>query len=347
MKKIGVLTFHDGINHGAYMQAFSTYRFLLENGFDTEIIHYKNRTHFKNELKVFLLTKNPIRLIQNLRKIQAFKYDQKKMNLSKLKMNSSEIANEYDTIIIGSDIVWNYKDRFLGNDPIYFGEGLKPNRLISYAPSFGDVDLTDVKPDFVVSGIKKFNIISVRDKNSANIVESITGNRPQVVLDPTFLIDSKPYEKIGKVSDTDYLLVYAYQLRPKEIESAIEFARTNSLRIISVGYPNRWADENVVALGPFEWLSYFRNAKFVLTSTFHGTIFSIKYKRNFVTSMNSNNKNKTLSLINKLGLQKRFVENTSLSSIFSKEIDYKKINENLSTLIQKSQQFLLNALNNQ
>ena len=63
--------------------------------------------------------------------------------------------------------------------------------------------------------------------------------------------------------------------------------------------------------------------------------------------MNSNNKNKTISLINKLGLQKRFVENTSVSSIFSEEIDYRKIKEDLSILIQESQQFLLNALKNQ
>lgn len=343
--KVGILTFHDGINHGAYMQAFSTYQFLLQSGYDAEIIHYKNKTHHKNELKTFLITKNPLRLWQNLRKISAFKKDHAAMHLEKLVHDVKEIESRYDAVVIGSDIVWNFKWEFLGQDPIYFGNGFKTTKLVSYAPSFGNVNIDDPIPSFVTEGLAKFSAISVRDNNSASLVEDVTGKRPNLVLDPTFLIDSTPFETSTRVNtDQPYLLVYAYKLQALEIESAIRFARDNNLKIISIGYQNTWADQNIINLGPFEWLSYFKQANYVLTSTFHGTIFSLKYHCNFATSLNDNIKNKTQSLIQHLNLSDRFVENTDVGQVFANEINYETIEDKLIPLITDSQQYLLKAL---
>lgn len=344
MIRVGILTFHDGINHGAFMQAFSLYQFLRQNGYNAEIINYKNVDHLKNEFRAFLLTKRPKDFVSNISKILAFKRDQKVMNLGKLEVKSSRVSDSYDIIVVGSDIVWNYKWSFLGNDPIYFGRNLNCKKLISYAPSFGNVSVNDSRPSHVISGIQSFDAISVRDANSADIVESIVGSRPQIVLDPTFLIDSIPYEKGCKKCDSDYLLVYAYLLQPEEIQSAIEFSRSKGLKIVSVGYSNKWADENIVSLGPFEWLSYIRNANFVLTSTFHGTIFSIKYERNFVTSINDSIRNKTVGLLEEIGLINRCVESSNVDPIFEIDIDYQMVNKKLSYHIDHSKKFLRNSL---
>ncbi|WP_319558026.1 polysaccharide pyruvyl transferase family protein [Thiomicrorhabdus sp.] len=342
--KVGILTFHEGINHGAYMQAFSTYQFLLQNGYDAEIINYKNRTHYLFELKAFLVKKNPLHILQNIKKIRAFKEDHSSMNLGKMLFDRRKLIGKYDAIVVGSDIVWNFKSRFLGRDPVYFGKDLEDSKLISYAPSFGNVNSDDAIPDFVSEGLQYFSSISVRDINSSNLVKKVIGVEPKIVLDPTFLIDAKPFEQSTGAERKPYLLVYAYYLRDGEIKSAIAFARKKGLEIISIGYQNTWADKNVIALGPFEWLSYFHHASFVLTSTFHGTIFSLKYEKNFATSMNDNIKNKTISLIKHLDLADRFVEGGDVADVFRQEIDYSVINKKLTPLVQDSQEFLLNAL---
>src|SRR5690606_3808547 len=202
------------------------------------------------------------------------------MNLGPLMFHSRKIKGKYDYVIVGSDIVWNFKDPFLGSDPIYFGQGLDGTRLISYAPSFGNISISDSLPDFVSRGIKNFEKISVRDTNSAEIIKNISGVEPETVLDPTFLIDPSPFERVVS-RPHPYLLVYAYHLREHEIRSAKAFAKQRGLQTVAVGYRCDWADKNVIALGPFEWLGYFKNASYVLTSTFHGTIFSLKYQKNF------------------------------------------------------------------
>ena len=147
--KIGILTFHEGINHGGFFQAFSTYSFLKSEGYDVEIINYKNKTHWLTEYKAFLVTKNPKRLISNIKKIFAFKKDQKSMNLGPFTKDISRIKENYDVIVVGSDIVWNYEWDFLGKDPVYFGHGLNAKKWVSFAPSFGAVDCEKTSiPDY-------------------------------------------------------------------------------------------------------------------------------------------------------------------------------------------------------
>lgn len=341
--KVGILTFHDGINHGAFMQAFSTYQFLLQNGYDVEIINYKNKKHHINELKSLLLVRNPARVMRNIKKIMAFKRAHKKMKLDSLVLNIKKLKLDYDFIVIGSDIVWNYEFKLLGSDPIYFGENLDNARLVSYAASFGSVSIESTRPDFVVNGLLKFKAISVRDENSVSIVESITANKPPVVLDPTFLIDTNEHEIEAKI-DADYLLIYAYNLRDKEISSTIDFARKNNLRIVSIGYNTSWADKNINSLGPFEWLGYFKAASFVVTSTFHGTIFALKYEKNFCTSLNNNIANKVSTLINKLGLTDHLVNNSDVGKVLERAIDYNDVNLRLKPMIVDSKNYLLNTL---
>lgn len=345
--KVGILTFHDGINHGAFLQAFSTYKFLQQNGFEAEIINYKNRFHNSNELKAFLLRKNPVVVFFNILKIVEFKKDQKSMNLQEFTTDIRKISPGFDAIVVGSDVVWNYSDNLLGNDPVYFGVGLNCKNLVSYAASFGSVSEDDLRPEFVVDGLKTFKSISVRDVNSANIVESITHQRPLIVIDPTFLIDFCTYEKPTSLPKDKYILIYAYRLHPNEIDSIVSFAKKNSLKIISIGYKCKWADKNVIALGPFEWLSYFKHASYILTSTFHGTIFSIKYRKIFSTSLNENNRNKTVSLLDALGLQNRAVEGYDPTRFFADEINYESVEQLLSPLIELSQQYLIRSIGEQ
>jgi len=347
--KLGVLTFHDGINHGAFFQAYSTYSLLKSLGYDVEIINYKNKRHWFNDYKAFLWTKRPSVLYKNIKKILSFKLSHKKFDLSssricfkKEKLNTLK----YDAIIIGADIVWNYEWEFLGRDSIYFGEGLQSNKIISYAPSCGSINLDKPIPAFVKEGLKRFSHISVRDENTANLVSKAIGVNPQIVLDPTFIYDIRGEEAPIKECEP-YLLVYAYVLTEKQISSTIKYANENSLKLISIGYSNSWCDKNIFNVGPFEWLSYFKNAEYILTGTFHGTIFSIKYEKKFITCNNPNIESKTKTILENIDLSHRVIDDESVEQLFNEEINYVEVNEKLRLLIDDSQGYLLGALNDE
>lgn len=343
--KIGILTFHEGINHGGFFQAYSTYSYLKEKGYDVEIINYKNKTHWFLEYKAFLWTKNPIKLFKNIKKIGMFKKAHKQFELTNFSKNINDINTSiYDVIVIGSDIVWNYQWKFLGKDPVYFGHGLNSKKLVSYAPSCGAVDLNKTIPNFVKEGLKKFSHISVRDENTYTLVEKAIHKEVKIVLDPTFIynINGKEIEPNEK---EEYILVYAYHIREKEISSTINFAKQNNLKLISVGYSNSWCDKNIIDIGPFEWLGYFKNAKYIVTGTFHGTIFSIKYQKNFVTSTNPGIETKIKTILETIGLSDRVIEDTDVKKVLDNEINYECVNKELNILIDDSRNYLIKAIN--
>lgn len=345
--KIGILTFHEGINHGGFFQAFSTYSFLKSKGYDVEIINYKNKTHWLAEYKEFLITKNPQRLVSNIKKIFAFKKDQKQMNLSSFTKDATKIKENYDVIVVGSDIVWNYEWDFLGKDPVYFGQGLNSKKWISYAPSFGAIDCENtVIPDFVSNGLRKFTHISVRDENSKCIVKKACSKEAKVVLDPTFLFETNGMEKPIKVNEP-FLLVYAFTLRDSDILQTKAFAKKNKLKVVAVGYSQPWADFNIINLGPFEWIGYFYKSSYVLTGTFHGTLYSLKYKKNFITSDNKGISNKTKTILSKLGLLNRLTEGElNFEYLYTNGIDYDQVTDLLMPLIDDSKKYLINAIEN-
>lgn len=343
--KIGILTFHDGINHGGFFQVYSTFSILRDWGYEVEVINYKNSTHWFREYKTFLFKKNPIHLLRNIKKLYKFKEDQRVFTLTSFSRNSKKIDfSIYDVVIVGSDIVWNYEWDFLGHDPIYFGNDINVKKLISYAPSFGAVSPASIIPQYVLKGLKKFKHISVRDENSARVIEKALGVIPKIVLDPTFLYDVRGYEKDAKVN-FDFILVYAYQLREDEIQATIQYARENSLKTISVAYSNPWCDYNIVSVGPFEWLGYFKKAKHILTSTFHGTIFSIKYEKSFATSYNNNIAAKTQTILEYIELRTRIIKNGNITFLFDEKINYSIVNKKLAVLVNSSIDYLKNAIN--
>ncbi len=343
--KIGIMTFLDGTNYGGFFQAYSLYCFLVENKYDVEFINYKNKSHFFHEYRALLIKRNPFLVFKNISKIIKFKKEISGLPASKFTSSINKIKfNNYDIIIVGSDIVWNYQWYFLGKDPIYFGKNVNVKKLIAYAPSCGSINIDQIIPDFVIEGIKKFNFISVRDEKTALLVKKVTGYSPTIVLDPTFL-----YNTAGKECDikkrTNYLLVYAFKLQPEEIKSAIKFAKINNLDLISIGYYNKWCDKNIINIGPFEWLGYIKNAKYIITSTFHGTIFSMKYRKKFATSNNDAIDSKIKTLLNSIGLENRIANGVELTKILKMDIDYYKVEDKLNSLIDESKQFLIGAIN--
>lgn len=341
--KIGVLTFHEGLNHGAYLQAYATMRVLEEMGHCVTLINYKNREHWLEEdVHPWKVYRRPIRFIDRFKKIKAFKADHKLFKLTPFTKDPKVVQRlGFDVVVVGSDVVWNYK--IFGFDKLYFGH-LPAKRTIAYAPSFGWVNFGDQHPAGVAEGIQSFDVLSVRDDNTRRIVESITGVSAVTVLDPTLIYDFSKDEvitpriqKLGK-----YMLVYAYVSDPDVISGVQKYAREHGLKLVSLGYRQPWCDKVYMDVGPMEWLGFYRHASAVATSTFHGTIFALKYKKEFFYIKNEKAQNRVVSLADSCGLTDAFFGSDDPMAFV--QPDHEDVQRHLKPLADASRNWLEQAL---
>ena len=142
---------------------------------------------------------------------------------------------------------------------------------------------------------------------------------------------------------SDYIIVYSYPGRisdKKEIAAIQAFANQKGLRLLSIGHYFPWCDDVVVPT-PFEVLSWFRDAAYVVTDTFHGSVFSIKYNKKFCTIVREMNNQKLTYLLNQFGLENRIVSNLpDLENIIEPEIDYVPVNEKITLETARSKKYL-------
>lgn len=167
--KIATVTYHDGINFGAFWQASCLAQYLKEEGHDVYITNYKPKSLEVNELKTLFYTKNVFLAVKNAVKFFKFRSFQKEsfklIEAPRFKEEGIEL------LVFGSDEIWNFTNPLIGLDENYFGAISNSIRKVSYAPSFGTVCSDDMLPDDVLSNLKRFSGISVRDINSEKIIE--------------------------------------------------------------------------------------------------------------------------------------------------------------------------------
>ena len=217
-----------------------------------------------------------------------------------------------------------------------FGEGLNANKVITYAASFGATTVPKLEKlgikDTVAKLLKNLNKISVRDANSMSVVEELTGAVPNKNVDPVLIYDYTKHMP-SSVDLKDYMIVYTYPGRitdKNEIKAIRAYAKNKGLKLVSIGHYFPWCDMTIVP-HPFEVLAYFKNATCVVTDTFHGSIFSIKFNKQFCTIVRGMNSNKLTHLLEQFGLSGRIANDVSkLPSIMDTPIDYEPVNSKIA-----------------
>lgn len=344
--KICIVTVYNSLNYGAYLQAYALNKYLKKMGVDVSFLKTNARKPFRTTLKIVLknlLKFNFKRMFFEIEKFLKFKNAQKEF--CKIKRNK-KLLKVQDMFIFGSDEIWNISRKDIRKNPILFGVGIPDNYFISYAPSLNTTTLEDIEKDKnFIAAIEKFDRLSVRDYHSLNVIGNITRKNVQVVMDPTFLLDNNEYTILEKdCNKNNFILLYAYMndLNGEQIKSIKNFSQLTNLKILSVGLYNDWCDENIPA-SPFEFLSYMKNAKYVITNTFHGTLFSIIYNKQFVTF--ANNKVKITDILQRLNLEGRNATGeNNLMRIFENEIDYSGVMSLLESQIKHSKKFIKNSI---
>lgn len=377
LKKLGILTFWNVPNYGAFMQAYALQK-SLENRYKEYLVKqigYLNKKHFNvyysNSLsskyryfiinlhfyktllkKIFLklFSKNNSIVCSDLSNLKKFLnyYNSipnfqcnKKSDLKKLQL---------DTLVLGSDIIWDYTVPFFGSDSFLFGNDINANIKISYAVGSGSVKNAKSVPGYVEKGIKSLNAISVRDKNTEYFVKQITDKKTSIVLDPTLLWDFDNDSNVINPNLDNYIIVYGSFFSHELINGAKEYSKKHHLKLIclsSLDDKFDWCDRiiNQDELSPFEWVGYFKYAKAVMTCTYHGLMFSLIFKKKIIFYMTNFILNKSESFIDELGLTDVIISFKSFNEKINWDWDYNLISEKIDILRQKSFKFLDESIN--
>jgi len=241
---------------------------------------------------------------------------------------------EADAYICGSDQIWNASEQF-GIDSSYFLDfAPKDVKRISYAASFGR---PYVHPRFEVETatlISQMDAISVREESAVDLVQSMCECDATWVPDPTLMVEGGYPEAVLPTDQAgDY--IFSYTLRSRELVSSIEqhLATSTGLEVIS---PATLAAAGHGEPGPLEWLGYIKSAKYVITNSYHGTLFSIIFKKPFVfvglSGAKAGFNERANSLLHGLGLQDRMMDSYDedrLQAIIQESVDWGRVHQQI------------------
>lgn len=362
--KVGILTFPNSVSYGATLQMYALYRTVNKLGHDAEVINYFNNymksekhcnlngaSELKRRIKFTARRMLHARLYKSFRKFE-------KANMSlypKKEVNSvdalPEIGSRYGAVICGSDQVWN--PDITDSDLSYFLDFCGDNtRRISYAPSFGVETLSDEFSASVATELKKFHAVSVREESGRVLVKGMTGEDIPIVVDPTMLLDADDWaqtESEHPLGVGDYILYYTIHGSKSLWKFCKKLSAETGMKIVSVGgnaisnFKNKDPDvEYAVDISPSEWLYLLHRARYVVTNSFHGTAFSINYRKDFYVEFSSATNSRLEHITKMLDLRSRIVREEMAAA--SERCDYTVTEKLLPELRANSLSYLKNAL---
>lgn len=361
-KIVGLLSMQRAKNYGSFLQAYALKQLLLKNGAQdvyfidiedgVQLSGYEENQYIKKFIRIMKYVING-QLGQKRRDLKFLGqlYENFENNFKLLQLDRTSPHN-YDLAVIGSDEVfhccqqssWGFSLQLYGKIP-------NAEEVVSYAGSFSHTSLQDLRhlkiDDAIRDTMKTMKAISVRDEHSAKIVENLLGIKPEIHLDPVLIYGYQ--QEIASQGSKDlsepYLLVYSYQGRisdKQEVNNIVLFARKNRLKLISILSRYDWCDEAVIPQTPLDVLSWFSGAKYVVTDTFHGTIFSVITKRPFCTLIRESNREKISYLLRGLNLFSR--GSSDIEFALKKSIDYQTVDSILNSERKKANAYLTKYL---
>lgn len=331
---VGIMNFHFANNFGAVLVPFALLNVISKLGFDAEIINYvpkeipprRNYIEFRER---FLNISHNTKLLTSQEDLINYQ-------------------NRYDKIVVGSDQVWR-----LFNTSTYMLDFAHGNKtLISYAASFGGSNFNKLSNDIATSLLNRFDAISVRENTGVDICNNQFGLAAMQVLDPTLLLDIDDYQAIidhfrPQLVEGNYI---AYSFINKSNRERVPALVERMEKQMNIKFKNLLSTLNsneVNSVGG--WLNDIKNSSFVITDSFHATVFSIIYRKKFVclvTKTNGTDRIPSLLKMLDIDISSRVVDSLDkiTPEMLHSEIDYAPVFERLKYLREKSVLFLENAL---
>ena len=348
--KVGVLTFHKCINYGSYWQARCMVEALRARGHDAELLDHDCAEVRLAEARCALQPKLPERtprreLREYAEKARRFLAPIAALPLSRrFPLQEPASATAYDAIVVGSDEVWNFRHPWYGSKPIFFGDGLKTDRLVSYGASFGNHSAWDGIHPAWAKKLDRFSAISVRDENSWHIVRGGTNREPELVLDPCLLF---PDPTQAECSNGRYALIYGHGFPAWLKLLTMRWAKRGGMRLVSIGYSNDFAHEQRIDEGPLEFARLFAGASAVITNFFHGCVFALLNGKPWATVPSDYRSIKIPDLATTLRSEHRVIDErideASLSELLEQSVE-DDVQQRIGELRERSEGYLNAAL---
>ena len=311
MISTGIVTFQRAHNYGALLQCYALKMILRKLGYQPTVIDHINpfiknvypdgSMHLHGNLVSRL--KQFIRFMLTGRRIKRRFKVFENFIATRLMPDSKENL-QYDNVIYGSDQIWN--DNITFGDTFYWGEGIKTKKRIGYAVSAGNYE-DNISAH--IDSIRKFDAIGVREASLSDRLKESGIQGTECVLDPTLLLDRDEWINVLNLKKTKknkpYVLVYPLREREQTVRFAKQLAKREKIDFIEIApkislFPH-W--RTVEDAGPVQFLELIMNADYVVTNSFHGTVFSIIFNRPFITlNLQDGNDNRGRNLLESIGL---------------------------------------------
>lgn len=371
MKRIGLATcFID--NYGACLQALALQRTIESFGYYCEIINYTEpRGYFSDKtLKQKLKNNNLIRKIYVCLKPSvrsAYETEDKFNRFRKEHLHISNFEYEttdkilnnpplYDAYVCGSDQIWNPKLYGCNNRVYFLDFAPKGKKRIAYAPSIGLTDFPKEYADEFSYLVKKLDVVSVRESEGKNIIDRLTKKKARVVLDPTLLCDNIYWHNVAKSVNYNksFIFCYTFGNKPYMHDVVERIQKDTGLEILYTSCTS-WGNEIkngrfIDKVGPAEFLWLIKNAKFVITDSFHATAFSLNFNTPFYTMLRNDENDKInmnsriYSILEIVGLTDRIIDSKTALENLNYSIDFKEANSRLQKRREQDRKFFSDSL---
>lgn len=375
MGKLGLISVYNH-NYGSLLQSYALQQELNSRGIDNEIIFYQKRDVWKQFKRLFniplVIAKGKVVYRQmycrtvnrelgtnlNIRDAEFEKFVLKYLNRSTPYIGWGALTgcvSNYYAFLLGSDQVWNPTN--MGTD--YYTLNWIPDGIkkATYAPSFGVSSIPRSQKKKTSEFLNRIDFLSTREESGARIIYDLTGRKAEVVCDPTLVVDIECWEKLkggtpfvkGK-----YIFCYFLGSNPLHREFAKHMKEHTGYKLVALQHLDElvkadfdFADEKPFDVGPAEFVNLIANAEFVLTDSFHGTVFSILYKKKFFTlnryaqgkKESTNSRTETLLSIMQIS-DRKITGSEPPESVIERPINYETVQDRLEKYRAKSREYL-------
>lgn len=387
-KKIAVVSCYFKHNYGSMLQAYATQMALDKlnydnetidiTGFDGEIKKAKLKYFAKASLTSDILlsklgmAKNVLKKklskgeYTNKIQIRDKKFDdfsKKYFRLSPIYSSMTELSNKceerYSSVLVGSDQLW-LPANIVAN---YYTLSFVPDTVntIAYSTSFGQSQLPKSVAKKASVFLNKIKHIGVREETGQKLVKDIVGRNVPVVCDPTMLFTGEEWMSIQQeapIVDGKYIFCYFLGNNPSHREFVKRLKKKTGYKVVALTHldeyiksDENYADETPYDVDPADFVNLIRNAKYICTDSFHCSVFSILYRKQFLTFRRFNrdtiqSTNSRLdSLFNLVGVDNRFVNpEDDVKKYLNIDTDYDLVHEKLAKVREQSYIYLKKSL---
>ncbi len=370
--KIGTLTFHGAYNHGSVLQTYALQEFVKSIGkeknvdIDYSVINYRTRLQKElywqvnppftktNAIKALMRLPYRRKLKKQAENFEDFLRKHIKLTDEVDDETIKKYANSFDCFISGSDQIFNIRSQDFSF--AYLQDFTDSENKISYAASLGplQIDWSKYDKDAYLKHLSKFKYLSLRELRSKQMADELLGtDNSSIHIDPTLLLSAEQWRKVESdynYNNGKYILFYCLEPTKQHIAIAKALSKQTGLPIVYTGYRCKYDYFNpfvkLYDAGPADFLSLIDNAEMILTSSFHGTAFSVIYDKKFIV-IDGMKDNRISNLINLTGLDGNSInlnDDFDISKISIKTSTETKAYEVLGKERKRSADYLIKAL---